>query len=101
MANKYMAILISPDGEDYVTDFVGSKSVGEVWDRINDMGSKWFFYPICCVIRSVDGVRIRRNILRKRIVSAPDQLPELQGMTVKDALSYVADNHELIESILR
>jgi hypothetical protein len=48
MKNKYQAVLFAPDG-DYVTDFHGKDTVREVWDCIADMGSRWVFYPFCCV----------------------------------------------------
>jgi hypothetical protein len=48
MKNKYQAVLFAPDG-DYVTDFHGRNTIEEVWEEIADMGSRWFFYPFCCV----------------------------------------------------
>lgn len=42
------ATLFHPEG-DYVTDFRDSNSIQEVWDGINNMGSRWIFYPICFV----------------------------------------------------
>lgn len=44
---KYLAILFAPDGE-YVTDFERDTKQ-EVWDEVNNMGSRWIFYPIAFV----------------------------------------------------
>ncbi len=46
----YQAILFTPDGDGWVTDFHGCKTKDEVWDKINDMGCRWYFYPIAFVI---------------------------------------------------
>jgi hypothetical protein len=40
---QYKAVLISTDGQDKVTDFYKSDSIQDVWNKINDMGSRWFF----------------------------------------------------------
>lgn len=62
MTKMYRAILFSPDGEDFVTDYP-RETVDEVWDALADSGSRWYFYPICAVIR--DGAVIGKS---KRIV---------------------------------
>jgi len=41
----YKAILFHPAG-DYATDFTDSEDVQSVWSAIEDMGSRWIFYPI-------------------------------------------------------
>ena len=48
MKKKYQAVLFAPDG-DYVTDFHDTNTIEEVWEEINNMGSRWIFYPFCCV----------------------------------------------------
>lgn len=68
--NKYQASLFAPDG-DMVTDFRDSDSVEEVWDRVNDMGSRWVFYPIAFV--STD----------KTIIETPEGLEFLKGKRIK------------------
>ena len=75
--NKYQAVLFHPQG-DHVTDFRHMETdhndiglqIEEVWDRINDMGSRWIFYPICFVGTS------------KTIVSGPDGLEFLFGKRI-------------------
>ena len=44
----YNAILFSFDG-DYQREG-NFEEISEVWDDINDMGSKWYFYPFCFVV---------------------------------------------------
>jgi hypothetical protein len=91
----YQAVLISPDGIDKVTDFAGSKTIQEVWDKLSNMGSRWFFYPICFVITDTSG-----KTLNKRIVSSPDDFIVHKGCTVKSAMQAIADNPGYIEAIL-
>jgi hypothetical protein len=55
----YRALLLAPDGSDYVTDFSRSTKE-EVAEAVADMGSRWFFYPIVVTVadsgrRIVDG----------------------------------------------
>jgi len=45
---KYKAILFAPDG-DYTTYFRDRDTIEDVWKEIENMGSRWVFYPICCV----------------------------------------------------
>lgn len=66
----YAAVLIAPDGE-YVTDFE-SDSVAEVWDRVNNMGSRWYFYPFPVVAEIVDGRLGEIDTQRSAVVSWPD-----------------------------
>jgi hypothetical protein len=46
---RYKAVLFAPDG-DWVTDFRGCETVDEVKDCLDDMGSRWYFYPYQAVI---------------------------------------------------
>mgnify|MGYP001560570993 CR=1 FL=1 len=45
---KYKLAVIAPDGE-YKTEGEFS-TIEEAWDRNNDMGSRWFFYPFRVVV---------------------------------------------------
>ena len=67
---QYHAILFSIDGS-YVVDFLGCKTKQEVWDRLDNMGSRWFFYPFAFVASI------------KTLVDAPDELAELRGKRLK------------------
>ena len=44
----YKAVLFSPDG-DWVTDFL-EQSISKVEENLENVGSKWHFYPIHFVI---------------------------------------------------
>lgn len=66
----YAAVLIAPDGE-YVTDFERD-SVAEVWDCVNDMGSRWIFYPFPVVAQIVDGRLGEIDESASTVVSWPD-----------------------------
>lgn len=91
---RYQAVLIAPDGGDYVTDHKRD-TVGDVWDAVNDQGSKWFFYPLPFVVTATGG-----PIMRKRIVSACDGFEWLQGCTVKTAMHEIAHDREYVAGIL-
>lgn len=67
---NYQAILFAPDGE-FITDFKERKEIQNVWDEINDMGSRWIFYPICFV--GTD----------KTITDTPEGLEYLKGKRIK------------------
>ncbi|MFA5049295.1 MAG: hypothetical protein WC516_09790 [Patescibacteria group bacterium] len=103
MKNKYQAVLISPDGQDYVTDFGNSESIDLVWQSINNMGSKWFFYPICFVIKDT-GNHYKPILEKQRIADSPDSLIkdgiDLRGKSIKSAMQWIADNKPYIEMIL-
>ena len=87
MKNKYQAVLFAPDG-DYVTDFHGKDTVQEVWDCMADMGSRWVFYPFCCV--GTD----------KTIVACWDGAPiGLEGRRIKTVSKYIKESEFLIEEI--
>ena len=75
MQHKYMARLFAPDGES-VTDCY-SDTVDGVWEQVNDMGSRWFFYPIPVV------VRYGSNKSTGRIVAVCDGLEHWQGRTCR------------------
>lgn len=78
MKNKYKALLFHPDG-DYVTDFRDRDTIEEVWDEIADMGSRWFFYPLCFVATD------------KTIADAPDQLRGMKGKRISTIQKYFRD----------
>jgi len=66
---NYKAILFAPDGE-FVTDFKDKVEIQDVWDKVADMGSRWFFYPIPFVATE------------KTIVSTPEGLEYLKGKRI-------------------
>lgn len=99
----YQSLQISPDGQDFITDYE-RPTVAEVWELVNDQGSRWFFYPIPFVITAgkIAGSRDTRaaRIGRKRIVSACDGFEHLEGLTVASAMREIADNPEEVAFVL-
>ena len=84
MKTTYQAILFTPDGKNYVTDFHGCKTKDEVWSKINDMGSRWIFYPIAFVVT--------QNC--KKIVDCPDIFQGLNGYDIKTIKSILSVEFE-------
>jgi hypothetical protein len=93
----YKAVLFALDGA-WVTDYRGNKTIQEVWDRIDDQGSRWFFYPISFV--TIDN---RKNYTTQdqRIVDAPEILDFLKGRTIKEVKEFIQKNQEEIYNIWR
>jgi hypothetical protein len=78
----YQATLFAPDG-DYVTDFQDKDKKSEVWEKVQNMGSRWIFYPIVFVTTD------------KTIVDTPEGLEQLKGKrisTVKKILASCNQN---------
>jgi hypothetical protein len=75
MEKQYTTILFNPDGG-HTTDFFGD-TVDECWEKSNDRGSKWFFYPIPIVVRNST-----TNLMKRKIISACDGLECWNGKTV-------------------
>ena len=67
----YKIIAFSLDGE-YITE--GEfKTIESAWNRVNDWGSRWIFYPIPCIIKNktiVSGCDNFEFLNRKRIKTA-------------------------------
>ena len=74
---KYCLICMSFDGE-YITEGSKFDSVQSAWDRSNDMGSRWHFYPFHFVTTG------------KTIVDAPEPMQHLIGKRVKTVQSHFA-----------
>jgi len=72
----YKATLFHPDG-DSVTDFRDTKTKQDVWEAINNMGSRWVFYPLCFVTTD------------KTVVSAPDGLDFLEGKRIATVRAFL------------
>lgn len=85
MKNKFTLTCVAPDGERIVEGFFDS--VESAWKRANDMGSRWFFYPVSIVCGSA-----YRN---PRIVAVPDGMsPEWVGRAIKTLQKAFAANSE-------
>ena len=75
---KYTLVLISADGKDLVTDGTFD-TVAEAENYWQDLGSKWFFYPFAAIVVKP---YYRSEILNKKIIVPPDELPKLKGKKV-------------------
>lgn len=85
MKNTYKAILFAPDG-DYVTDFINSKTKEEVEEKLENMGSRWFFYPIQFVVTN-----------NNTIVATPYRLDFLNKRKLNTVIKWIkANTNELI-----
>lgn len=82
----YQILLATTDGEDYQLDCKGSESIDDTWENCNDLGSKWFFYPICFVIKDNGGLSYNQ-----RIIDAPDELEQLKGLSVKTVMQHIKE----------
>jgi hypothetical protein len=87
----YKAILFAPDG-DWVTDFGGCKTKEEVWQYVENMGSRWFFYPFVFVIKDKKKVYTLNS---QRIVDMPFHplyaYYEIQGKSIKTVSNIIAN----------
>ena len=82
---KYKAILFSPDG-DFVTDF-HSDNKDDVWNSVNNMGSKWIFYPIVFVATDktiVDTIEGLEHLKGKRITTVRNHIKNVYEKNEQD-----------------
>lgn len=93
---RYKAVLFAPDGH-WVTDYRDRQSVEDVWARIENRGSRWYFYPFPAVIRD-HGVTTSD---RQRIVDACEPLQHLKGRTIRTMQRVIVDNPDLVKAMLR
>ena len=77
----YHAIAFAFDGESIQEGEF--KTVQEAWNRINDWGSRWIFYPITGVIKNA------------RVVSMCDGFEFLQNKNKKTVKTYIAQHPDL------
>lgn len=92
MKRTYKAVLFHPEG-DHVTDFEQRKNIDQVWDELNNMGSRWFFYPLYFVASN-----------KNRIVDTPEGMEFLKYKSVQTVRNYLAerwqDNKEEICEVI-
>lgn len=62
-------------------------TIEAAWSRASDMGSRWWFYPVCLVT----GPSISD---RARIVAAPDGAKQLEGFTLRTVARLFAANEQ-------
>ena len=85
----YKSLLFSPDGN-WVTDCKG-KSIEEVRDRVSDLGSRWFFYPIQLFVIEDKGSFTRES---QKIIEAGEPFEFLKGKSIKTARRYFAKEYK-------
>ena len=87
MKTIYSAICFAPDGE-YVRDFY-SDSKEYISEKIENMGSRWFFYPFVFIATE------------KTIVETPNYLEFLNGKRVKTVERFFRENEDIAIEMLR
>ena len=95
MRGKYGAILFATDGS-WVIDHQYCGSVGEVWEKLENQGSRWFFYPLHAVITT------NRSYVttRQRIVDACDALSHCRGGSIRYTRFWIAQHPDLVAAML-
>ena len=91
----YKAVLFAPDGE-RVEDCRDSPSIEAVWERVNNQGSRWFFYPFPVVV--VD--KGESYAAHSRIVSAPDTYKQFERRPLRAFATFLHDHPEWSEAML-
>ena len=83
---EYKAIAFALDGK-YITE--GEfKTIEEAWNRINDWGSRWIFFPIPAVIKG------------NTIVDSCDILPEWKNKRIKTISKMLEKDGDLYANLL-
>jgi hypothetical protein len=94
--NNYRELMFTIDGTGWVFDNE-SETIKEVWDKHNEMGSRWFFYPIPLVIR---GKMHNTNFKYHKIVSTCEGLEFLKGKSINTARKFIMNNQDYIQSLV-
>lgn len=78
---KYRAMFMSFDGEHKIE---GSfDTIDQAWEYINNVGSRWYFYPFCFVVKGLT------------VVAVPDQIVEfLRGKRIKTVAKIFKEHSE-------
>ena len=80
----YKAILFATDG-DYVTDFE-RKTKEEVEKEIENMGSRWIFYPITGIIKMSN-----TKLLNNRVNFDYPEMKSLNKCSVKTVIQFLKE----------
>jgi len=91
MKNKYRSMQISKNGESYIVDYEANTKA-EIWDKVNDQGSRWIFYPLPFVVMNKPNM----NFKNMRILSAPDGFEFLENKTIRNAMQWIESNPDII-----
>lgn len=88
----YKGTLFTVDG-DWVTDCKGT-TPKDVWERLADLGSRWYFYPFQCFVIKDYGVFTSGN---QRIVETCKPFADLKGKNINTVSKFFKDNPEIIK----
>lgn len=72
MVKSYNLLVVSFDGQTQLERVNGT--ITDCWDRSNDMGSRWYFYPFHFVVSD------------KTVIGTPEELSRYQGKRIKTLL---------------
>jgi len=89
MPNQYSfkMVAFAPDG-DFITDFRNCSTAKECVEQIENMGSRWFFYPFCFVVNEVtEKVKYTCNHYTDHLV----------GQKIDVVKQHMKDNKEFFE----
>ena len=93
----YKAILFSPDG-DWVTDCSG-RTIEEVWDKIWNLGSTWYFYPYPAIIRDFGGRTSSFQRICEVYTEYDSSLAWMKGKAIRTIQAYLFKNPLNVETI--
>lgn len=92
---SYKALLFAPDGH-WVTD-CRAETIKGVIEKLNDLGSKWIFYPLChFIIRDYGQV----TSPYQRIVDACEPFEFLKGKAITTTQKVIQNNPKIVADIL-
>jgi hypothetical protein len=86
---SYKLLLVAPDGE-YVTETTRD-TIRECIEDSEDMGSRWIFFPFHFIIKDHGPLN-----MEQRVIEPPDELPALQGKSLKSVFAYLKRNGQRI-----
>ena len=82
---KYQLLVMGFDGEYKIEGLF--HSISEAWDRSNDMGSRWYFYPWHFVVTESG----------KTIIDSPEMLQHFNGKRLSTAVKHFSTLSKMIE----
>jgi hypothetical protein len=91
----YKAVLFSADGN-WVTDYRG-KTKEEVWEQVNNSGSRWIFYPYIAIIKD----KGRLTLSTQRICEGYGLTEWMKGKTIKTISEILENNPDFYGKYLR
>lgn len=80
MTKSYNLLVVSFNGDTQLERVNGD--VKDCWERSNDMGSKWYFYPFHFVVSD------------KTVIDTPNELNNFKGKRIKTLLKSFKDTNK-------